>query len=95
MDINNYIIKIINEDIKKGNIPKNLIEIPSNFYNEAKEKGKLKDFYYNTCDSLNYEEKKTKILKNQQFTFHIITIKIINIMFIILCTEAGAMKQLN
>lgn len=63
MDINNYIIKIINEDIKKGNIPKNLIEIPSNFYNEAKEKGKLKDFYYNTCDSLNYEEKKTKILK--------------------------------
>ena len=63
MDINNYIIKIINEDIKKGNIPKNLIEIPSNFYNEAKEKGKLKDFYYNTYDSLNYEEKKTKILK--------------------------------
>ena len=63
MDINNNIIKIINENIKKENIPKNLIEIPSNFYNEAKEKGKLKDFYYNTYDSLNYEEKKTKILK--------------------------------
>lgn len=55
--------KTVNNDIKNGNIPKELIEIPNKFFEQAHEQGELKNFYYNTYDSLTYEKKKIKINK--------------------------------
>ena len=62
MKIDN-IKRIITTEIKNGNIPKELIEIPDEYFDEAEEKGTLKNFYYDTYDSLTYNEKKTKLNK--------------------------------
>ncbi|MBP3201680.1 MAG: hypothetical protein J6M39_08550 [Lachnospiraceae bacterium] len=55
--------RVINNDIKNRDIPRELMEIPKDFFEKASEPGELKNFYYDTYDSLTYEEKKTKINK--------------------------------
>ncbi len=55
--------KLIESDIRKGNIPKELIEIPKEYFENANEQGTLKNFHYDTYHSLTYDEKKTKLKK--------------------------------
>ncbi|MDE6847806.1 MAG: hypothetical protein K2J44_00450 [Ruminococcus sp.] len=43
--------------IQKNNIPQEIEEIPQNYYNSATEQGTLEELYYDTYESMTYNEK--------------------------------------
>ena len=53
-------VKVMNEYSETNDEIK---EIPKNYYNKAKEQGKLEEFYYDTYESKTYNEKTKKITK--------------------------------
>ena len=79
-------------DKESASFPQELKEIPKEYYSSAEEAGTLVELYYNTYESMSYEQKTQQLEKRAIVYLPMAIVRNRNIMFFILCMAAGVMK---